>query len=72
MTINEILNGEILLVHEDEKNYYVLLKPDYVYDDTVWKVDKNTKTVEFASYVSDVVLRGLESIDIAKFKNSMM
>lgn len=71
MGIDELLKKEITEITEDENNYYVKTKPDELYDDTVWKVDKKTKKIEWASYVANVVIRDLKNIDVETFKNNI-
>lgn len=49
-TFDELLNAEIVSVSEYEGFYYIRLKPQEFYDNSMWKVDKKTKNVSLMYY----------------------
>ncbi len=54
-TFDELLNADVLFITEDEKNYYIRVKPERFFDNCVWVVDKDTKKVSFIYYTDYLV-----------------
>lgn len=72
-TLEEILDEDIEYSVEDSNFYYLRPKVTVEYDNTLWRVDKKTKKVEymdFTEYILDVY-PNIEEIDISDIKRSL-
>lgn len=54
-TLDELLQEEIILAAEDKDYYYIRLKPKQFYDNSMWKVDKQTGKVSYMMYPQYIV-----------------
>ena len=71
-TFDELLNAEIILMSEDDVNYYIRTKPQQLYENCVWVVNKITENVSFI-YFTDYIVDYMDKvtpIDWAKFKRA--
>ena len=46
-TLEELLNADIDFITECDDSYYIRLKPESYYDNSVWVVNKHTLKVSF-------------------------
>lgn len=56
-TLDELLSSDPIEIYEDEDNYYFSLKPDGLYDNSMWVVDKKSKNVSFMYFTQFIVER---------------
>lgn len=65
-TINELIEKDIACVYEDEGYFYIrlVLAPGINYDDSMWKIDKQTKEVSYLDYTAFMIDYQDEAIEI--------
>lgn len=66
-TLQDLLSKDILKVGEYDEKYYVELKTDDPYDNTVWIVDKNTLEVSwihFTTFIIEDIDEKVKPVDI--------
>lgn len=54
-SFNELLNADIDEMTENKNRYFIQLKPEQFYDNTVWVVDKQTKSVSFIHFTEYLI-----------------
>lgn len=50
-TLDELLNSDIEFVSDYNGKYYIGVKPESKYDNSIWKVDKRTGEVSCSSFI---------------------
>lgn len=50
-TFDELLDADIEIMSDYDGFYYIRLKPQELYDDSIWKVDKRTGEVSCSSFI---------------------
>lgn len=50
-TFNELLDADIMNMYEHQGKYFIEVRPEEFYDETVWVVDKQTEKVSFVHFV---------------------
>ncbi len=61
--LNELLSAEIISVSEHDGYYYIKLKPYCDYDNSIWKVDKQTGKASymmFTEYICNIMDKATE------------
>ena len=48
--VTDLINKDVLEVYETDTDYYVKLKLEEYYDDSMWRVKKEDKSVEYVDY----------------------
>ena len=54
-TYDEVMNKEPIFISESEGYLYVLLPPAEHYDNTIWKVNKNTHEVVYMMFTDYII-----------------
>lgn len=69
-TLGEILRDGVVYAFEDSNFYYIRPKVQVEYDNTMWKVDKRTKKVEYMDFTKYIleVSPNAEEIDVSDIK----
>lgn len=72
----EFMDKDVVEVYETDSSYYVKLKSEEYYDDSMWKIDKSTGMVEYVDYtwflvyVKPVQSEHTKEIDSSEFKRA--
>ena len=71
-TFKELLDSDIVEMFEYTGHYYIRVKPESFYDESVWKVDKETEKISCIHFVETFLIPDKERISINPKKIRML